>query len=84
MSQVSDLIDFSINNNIIKTVNPYLQENASVIYDNAQDVSYRKYRPGFVIDANTIVDIQLRDERDRIIDLNNTDWIMTIYATIHD
>jgi hypothetical protein len=84
VSQVSDLIDFSINNHIIKTVNPYLQENASVIYDNAQDVSYRKYRPGFVIDANTIVDIQLRDERDRIIDLNNTDWIMTIYATIHD
>lgn len=84
ISQTSDVIDFTINNNIIKQVNSHEDESGIIIYDTNTNVLFRKYRAGFSIKDTDIIDIQLRDERDRIIDLNNADWIMTVYATIHD
>jgi hypothetical protein len=76
-------LDFSINNNIIKSVDTS-GITRGIIYDNTPNRSFRKYEAGYTISENELIDIQLRDERDRIIDLNGADWIMTVYATIHN
>lgn len=81
--QTSDVIDFSINNNILKQVNLYASQNSSIIYDSSPSISFRKYRAGFTILNTDLIDIQLRDERDNIVDLNGADWTMTVFATIH-
>jgi hypothetical protein len=78
--QKSGPIDFTINNNVMKIIlntnSPYLMNSFTTI-----DV-FRKYPPGFTIPAGTLIDIQLRDERDRIIDLNGVNWFIEILATI--
>jgi len=76
-------LDFSINNNIIKSVDTS-GITSGIIYDNTPNRSFRKYEARYTISENELIYIQLRDERDRIIDLNGTDWIMTVYATIHN
>lgn len=76
-------LDFSINNNIIKSINTSNITN-SVIYDVERDLIFRKYEAGYSIKNTGVIDIQLRDERDRIVDLGGADWIMTAYATIHN
>lgn len=84
-TQRSEVIDFSINNNIIKSVNTHQDdEKGLIIYDTVPPKLFRKYRAGYTIKDTDIVDIQLRDERDRIIDLGGANWIMTVFATIRD
>lgn len=79
----SSELDFSINNNIIKTIDTSSITN-SIIYDTTVDLLFRKYEAGFSLLATDVIDIQLRDERDRIIDLHGSDWVMSAYATIHN
>jgi hypothetical protein len=76
-------LDFSINNNVIKTINTS-STNSTFIYDVTADPLYRKYEAGYSLLATDTIDIQLRDERDRIVDLYGSDWIMTAYVTIHN
>lgn len=76
-------LDFSINNNIIKTVDTSRISN-NVIYDTTTDRIFRKYEAGFSLLSTGSIDVQLRDERDRIIDLYGADWVMTCYAEIHN
>lgn len=80
VSQKSSPIDFTINNNVMKIIlntnTPYLMSSFTTI-----DV-FRKYPPGFTIPAGTLIDMQLRDERDRIIDLSGANWFIEILATI--
>ena len=76
-------LDFTINNNVIKSLNSHLTEGAPFIYDTSVNTIYRKYRAGFTLSVDEVIDIQLRDERDRIIDLNGSNWIMTVNASIH-
>ena len=80
-SHESDELDFSINNNIIKTVNT--ADTTVHIYDTEPNLVFRKYEAGYTISTG-LIDIQLRDERDRIVDLYGADWVMTAYATIHN
>ena len=75
-------IDFSINNNVIHSITNHTDNLDNVLVSIKDSVSFRKYKAGYTIDVDTPIDIQLRDERDRIIDLNGADWIMTIYADI--
>jgi hypothetical protein len=82
-TQVSLDVDFTINNNVVKVVNPYLNQGADTIYDTTPGIIYREYRAGYGIEDSTDIDIQLRDERGKIMDIGGVDWIMTIYATIH-
>lgn len=81
-SRQSNLMDFSINNNVIKSIVNHSDNADNVIVDNIQDAVYRKYPAGFTIEAGVSVDIQLRSNRDQLIDLNGADWIMTLYATV--
>lgn len=76
-------MDFSINNNVIKTVN-VSRVLDNVIYDNTVDDTFRKYESGFTLSADDYIDIQLRDDRDRIVDLYGVDWVLTVFATIHN
>jgi hypothetical protein len=83
-SKQSSIIDFTINNNIIRTVNSHrLSTGSSLIYDDSIITPYRNLPAGFTINKDDIIDIQLRDERDRLIDLINANWIMTINFTIY-
>ena len=75
-------VDFSINNNIMKTINPNVT--GSVIYDDSISEHYRKYPTGFSIAGNTLIDIQLRDDKDKIIDIQNADWTMTINVELNN
>jgi len=75
-------MDFSINNNIIKSVDT--SSTTVRIYDTDPNLIFRKYEAGYTIPSSTNIDIQLRDERDRIVDLYGADWVMTAYATIHN
>jgi hypothetical protein len=81
-SQTSAIIDFSINNDVLKQITNHSDNADNVIADNTQDIQYRKYPPGYTISKSDVIDIQLRNDRDGIIDLNGSDWVMTIYATI--
>lgn len=81
-SHTSLELDFSINNNIIKSVNTSL--NTTMVYDIEPNLVFRKYEAGYTIPSTGIIDIQLRDERDRVVDLYGADWIMVAYATIHN
>jgi hypothetical protein len=83
ISQQSTLIDFTINNDVLKQVVNHNDNSDAVIVDTIKDIQFRKYPPGYTINANETIDIQLRDDRDRIVDLAGADWIMTVYATIH-
>ena len=76
-------IDFSINNDILKTVVVHMDNADNVLYDPTETLAFRKYSPGYSIDADVLVDIQLRDERDRIVDLNGGNWIMTVLCTVN-
>jgi hypothetical protein len=76
-------VDFSINNNIIKSINTSNTVN-NIIYDTTPNTVFRKYEAGYSITSDGVIDIQLRDERDRIVDLYGADWVMTVYATIHN
>jgi hypothetical protein len=81
LSVESDIIDMSINNNILKTV-----INAPVnglVVDTSSSNIYRKYKPGFTLNETDTIDIQLRNERDVIVDLGDINWVMVIYVTIH-
>ena len=79
--QLSEPVDLSLNNNVIGTIIDhsndgfYIQKNASL--------AFRKYPAGFTLNANVPIDIQLRDERDRIVDLNGSEWAFTAFVTIH-
>jgi hypothetical protein len=81
--QPSVSMDMTINNNIIKTVASHIDNKDNVTVDTSQSLIFRKYQAGFTLDVDEPIDIQLRDERDRIIDLNGANWIMTVFATIH-
>lgn len=80
--KMSMSIDLSINNHIIRTMSAHRTGN-EFIYDNLESNTYRKLGAGYTIDNSTPLDIQLRDEFDRIIDLNGSDWVMTALITIH-
>ena len=78
----SEEVDLSINNNIIKPVNvSYL---TPIVYDIDPNSLFRKYSPGYTLSSSGVIDIQLRDQRDRIVDLGGADWVMTAHVTIHN
>lgn len=72
-------VDLSINNNVLKIISTHMSA-GGLLYDTNTSGSFRKLFPGYTIDDIDSIDIQLRDERDRVIDLNGSDWIMTILA----
>lgn len=82
ISQISNPVVFSINNDVIKSITSHSDNSDNVLVDNTPDAPYRKYPAGYTIDAGTPIDIQLRNDRDQIIDLNGSDWVMTVYATV--
>jgi hypothetical protein len=73
-------MNFSINDNVLKSI--VNRASGGVIVDDSQSIPYRKYPAGYTLEANTPIDVQLRNDRDQIVDLNGADWIMTIYATV--
>ena len=79
--QPTSIIDFTINNDVMKII---LNNDTSLLSTTfiVNDI-FRKYPPGFTIDDGQLIDVQLRDERDRIIDLNGQNWFMEILATIY-
>ena len=81
VSTSSEIIDMSINNNILKTV-INRPENGLVV-DTNSSIIYRKYKPGFTLNDTDTIDIQLRNERDVIVDLGDINWVMVMYVTIH-
>jgi hypothetical protein len=81
-SRVSNPMDFSINNDVLKSIVNHSDNSDNVLVDNTPDILYRRYPAGYTIEAGQLVDIQLRNNRDQIIDLNGADWIMTIYAQV--
>jgi len=81
--QTSTIVDLSINNNIIKSFVDATAPTFTIITNTTESQIFRKYEPGFSIDNSKLIDIQLKNERDQIIDLNGLDWVMTIFATIH-
>lgn len=81
--QNSNEMDFSINNNIIKSIDTSYSDRY-INYASTQDQIFRKYKAGYTITSSDTIDIQLRDERDSIIDLYGANWIMIVYATIHN
>lgn len=80
--QKSDTIDLSINNNIIKTILLVDSSTDSLLSSSEKNINYRKYPAGYSIETTDFLDIQLRDESDRIIDLNGRDWVLTLFLTI--
>ena len=82
-TQESLEIDMTINNNIIKSIASHYDNNDNVIWDNKTSLIERKYKAGFTLESDDPIDIQLRDERDRIISLQGANWVMTVFATIH-
>jgi hypothetical protein len=80
--QKSDILDLSINNNIIKTILLSYSISESLLTNSEKNINFRKYPAGYSIENFTNIDIQLRDERDRLIDLNNADWTLTLFITI--
>jgi hypothetical protein len=84
LTQSSDgKTNFNLNNNILKTIVDRSGKSSGLITDDTESIVFRKYEPGFTVKDTDSIDIQLRDERDRIIDLNNANWVMIIYATVH-
>jgi predicted 2-oxoglutarate/Fe(II)-dependent dioxygenase YbiX len=81
--QTSDTLDMTINNNIIKTIPNTYSSGALYLTNTFDNPNFRKYRAGYTLDVDVPIDIQLRDERDRIVDLNGANWMMVLYATIH-
>ena len=81
VSASSEIIDMSINNNILKTV--INKPENGLIVDTTSSIIYRKYKPGFTLNETDTIDIQLRNERDVIVDLGGINWVMVIYVTIH-
>ena len=77
-------IDFSLKKNIIKSIIDTTSASYGRIIDTNKSINYRKYEPGFTLKKDIEIDIQLRDDKERTIDLKGMDWIMTIYATIRN
>jgi len=77
-------IDFSLKKNIIKSIIDTTSASYGRIIDTNKSINYRKYEPGFTLKKDNEIDIQLRDDKERTIDLKGMDWIMTIYATIRN
>jgi hypothetical protein len=80
--QISAPIDMTINNDVLKSVLNYPASLAGNIIDTRESQIFRKYQAGFTIEADTPIDIVLRDERDRIVDLNGLNWVMAIFVRI--
>jgi hypothetical protein len=79
--QQSNEVDFSINNNIVKSsINTASTTFSGFFTDAAPNENYRIYPAGYTIQNG--IDIQLRDERDRIIDLNGANWTCVLLVTI--
>jgi hypothetical protein len=77
-SITGEIVDKSINNNILtkivnqNTVDPF-------IVSNGINIEKRTYDPGLSFEG---FDLQLRDDRDRVVDLNGEDWSCTVVCTI--
>jgi hypothetical protein len=82
-SVISVTADLSINNNVVKSIVNRPTGNSNLIIDNSSSQIFRQLSSGYSISASDVIDIQLRDERDRIVDLNGQDWIMTAFVTIN-
>lgn len=81
--QISNEVDFSINNNIIKQIDVPVDASGMIYYsDEGAPVAHR-FAPGFELTPFTDIDVQLRDDRDGIIDLNGANWTMTVLLKIH-
>jgi len=79
--QQSNEVNFSINNNIVKSsVNTASNLFSGFFTDASPNENYRVYPAGYTIQNG--IDIQLRDERDRIIDLNGANWTCVLLVTI--
>ena len=81
-TQSSTDIDFSIGNDVIGTVSTREDNSDNVMFMQRGNETFRKFAPGYTIDIEDKIDIQLRDERDRIVDLNGSDWAVTIYCGV--
>jgi len=82
-TQTNITIDLSINNNVIKTINIYNDSHDAIInYDGVIESTIRPYKPGFFIDIEKNIDIQVRNERDQIIDLRGIDIALTVLITL--
>lgn len=76
-------VDLSINNNVIKTINIYNDSHDAIInYDGIIENTFRPYKPGFFIDIKKNIDIQVRNERDQIIDLRGIDIALTVLISL--
>ena len=81
-SKESNRLDLSMNNNLLKSIT--ISQTGVISYDNLNDLTTRRYNPGFSLTDLTEIDIQLRNERDQIIDLSGLDWSFLAYASIYD
>jgi hypothetical protein len=72
------IVNTSIHNNILSKVithNVY-----PFIFSNNVNIDRRDYAPGF---SFNLFDLQLRNERDQIVDLNGEEWSCSIVCDIH-
>lgn len=77
------VVDLSINNNVIKTINIYNDSHDAIInYDGVIENTIRPYKPGFFINIKKNIDIQVRNERDQIIDLRGIDIALTVLISL--
>lgn len=82
-NQSDIVVDLSINNNVIKTINIYNDSHDAIInYDGVVENTFRPYKPGFFINIEKNIDIQVRNERDQIIDLRGIDIAMTVLISL--
>jgi hypothetical protein len=82
-THISEPINMTVNNNVMKTIMTSSSKINDVIIDTTPSKIYRKYRAGFTIEDTEFIDIQLRDRFDGIIDLNGSNWCMTLLCSIH-
>lgn len=80
--QVSAPVNLSINNDLLKSVVVHSTNPDDVIVDTSRDPTYRKYPAGYTIGPDDVIDIQLRNDRDHVVDLRGANWIMTVFVTI--
>lgn len=72
------VVDLSVVNNVVSKINEVPLN--GIIRSNNTNLEVRKYKPGLKFDS---IDIQLRDEYDKIVDNGNVDWSFTIVASIN-
>jgi hypothetical protein len=77
----SEPVDLSLNTNVVGTI---VDHSSSGFYvEREAAASHRKYPAGYTLGAGFPIDIQLRDDRESIVDLEGAEWAFTATVAIN-